>query len=237
MTEHATRRDLSQASLEAWRLSTFGTNVPAEAQSLLDGATETTLSTGQMAHHRSRDVAPALFIVSTGMIRISGAYGDRRVTVGYRSTGDTLGIASVVAPRALNERTRLFAEAVTDCTLLQLQPETLKSLVATSAAVRDLVFDELGASYVEVVELLAEGFFLSIRQRVARCVLDLAIRDDGKQLKVVATHQEIADTIGSVRQVVSRTISSFCTEGLLVRDDPGYILKRPSELHRLVYAE
>jgi CRP-like cAMP-binding protein len=58
--------------------------------------------------------------------------------------------------------------------------------------------------------------FLPVQARVARHLIDLAsLQDD--VLVVTAGHQEIADAIGSVREVVSRALGEMRDEGLITR--------------------
>jgi CRP-like cAMP-binding protein len=72
-----------------------------------------------------------------------------------------------------------------------------------------------------------------MRQRVARHLLDLAVRES-EGLVVYASHQNIADAIGSVREVVSRVLRELRADGLVDRAGERIILRRPTELHRLV---
>ena len=72
---------------------------------------------------------------------------------------------------------------------------------------------------------------MQVRQRVARHLLDLAVREDGV-LVVRATQQDLADAIGSVREVVSRAVMGFREQGLLARSSEGLVVLDPAGLHR-----
>ena len=68
----------------------------------------------------------------------------------------------------------------------------------------------------ETLEALAGNTFGSLRQQIARHLLDLAAsRQQGRGLVVNVTQQELADAVGSVRPVVARIIRDFRTEGLI----------------------
>ena len=48
---------------------------------------------------------------------------------------------------------------------------------------------------------------------------------------VIATQQEIADAVASVRPVVARIIRDFRTEGIITTSSDGVIVLKPAELH------
>jgi CRP-like cAMP-binding protein len=58
--------------------------------------------------------------------------------------------------------------------------------------------------------------FLPVQARVARHLIHLAVLQSDV-LVVTAGHQEIADAIGSVREVVSRAMGWMREEGLIAR--------------------
>ena len=64
--------------------------------------------------------------------------------------------------------------------------------------------------------MLTDDMFLSVRARVARHLIDLAVMEDGV-LTVSVGHQEIADAIGSVREVVTRAMLDMRDGGLVTR--------------------
>jgi CRP/FNR family transcriptional regulator len=84
----------------------------------------------------------------------------------------------------------------------------------------------------ETLEALAGNAFGSLRQRLARHLLDLAAaRQQGRGLLVKATQQELADAVGSVRPVVARIIRDLRAEGLITTSSDGIIILKPAELH------
>jgi CRP/FNR family transcriptional regulator len=78
--------------------------------------------------------------------------------------------------------------------------------------------------------MACNNVFLSVRQRVARHLLDLAVQEQPAGLVVHASHQDIADAIGSVREVVSRVIRELRTEGLVTRSGDTIVLPNPAGL-------
>ena len=65
---------------------------------------------------------------------------------------------------------------------------------------------------VGIVESVSFG---SIRQRLARTILELSLAEGVNPFPFALTHQELASRLGPVRDVVSRNLSRFQAEGLL----------------------
>ncbi len=64
--------------------------------------------------------------------------------------------------------------------------------------------------------------------------LDLAVDEQQDQLLVVrANHQELADAVGSVREVVARTLAGFRTAGYVATQTDGIRLLDPYALAHL----
>jgi CRP/FNR family transcriptional regulator len=76
----------------------------------------------------------------------------------------------------------------------------------------------------DVLEELAGNTFASVRQRVARHLLDLAASRPAAsdQLTVSVSQQDLANSVGSVREVVARVLADLRTEHL-VSTSPGRV--------------
>ncbi len=86
----------------------------------------------------------------------------------------------------------------------RLHPEVpLKVLAVTGQRLRNLV---------HVVESVTFG---SVRQRLARALLEFGDQTGAESFTLPVTHEEMAFRLGTVREVVSRNLSRFQAEGLL----------------------
>jgi len=96
--------------------------------------------------------------------------------------------------------------AETDVEFLVVKPADFQALVATDEAFRNHVFAMFGerlATLMSVVEAIA---YYKLDQRLAALLL-------AKGDPVKATHQSLADELGSVREIVSRLLRSFEDRG------------------------
>ncbi len=95
-----------------------------------------------------------------------------------------------------------------------------------------LLAQEVTRRLYDALEMLAGNTFGSLRQRVARHLLDLAAsRQQGRGLVVKVTQQEVADAVGSVRPVVARIIRDLRGEGIITTSSDGIVILKPAELH------
>lgn len=79
----------------------------------------------------------------------------------------------------------------------------LKVLAVAGSRLRQLV---------GVVEAVTFG---SVRQRLARTLLDFGRQAGAASFPLAETHQELASRLGTVREVISRNLSRFQAEGLI----------------------
>ncbi len=73
----------------------------------------------------------------------------------------------------------------------------------------------MGKRLRQLVMLVQAVTFGSVRQRLARQLLDWQAEAGGSELALPSSHEELAMRLGTVREVVSRNLSRFQAEGLL----------------------
>ncbi len=93
-------------------------------------------------------------------------------------------------------------------TTLMLLPRPLFNDLLAQAAFRDFVFTLFSERIVELMQLVEEVAFHKLDQRLANLLLG-----KGRQLRT--THQQLADELGSVREMVSRLLKGFAEQGLV----------------------
>lgn len=98
--------------------------------------------------------------------------------------------------------------AETAVTLIALPRQLFDRLLDEHAAFRRHVFDLFSARLSELMLLIEEVAFRRLDQRLAALLL-------ARGPSVHATHQAIADELGSVREMVSRLLGHFADRGLV----------------------
>lgn len=235
------------AVARAWQDSIMASFPAHVIEALLEDACEATVKTGEIFYRRVENrETPIVALIADGLVRtfIEGVNG-RRVTISYASSGEIFGapatvaeLGEVVSSRAwgrTNGRNGVYGEALRDTLMLTLSPIQFQVFAQTEVSVASALAVSLAYGAVQTEQILADGLFQSVRARVARHLMDLAVRRDG-ELIVTASHQEIADAVGSVREVVSRTLVGMRQEGLVCRLDRETLLLDPARLHAIAAA-
>ena len=99
--------------------------------------------------------------------------------------------------------------AETPLQMLILPTALFETLIADYAPFRDFVFHLLADRIAELMQLVEEVAFHRLDQRLAKLLL-------GKPEPIQATHQALAEELGSVREIVSRLLKGFAAQGLVV---------------------
>jgi CRP/FNR family transcriptional regulator len=96
--------------------------------------------------------------------------------------------------------------AETDVELLIIPPADFHALIASDAAFRNHVFSLFGERLATLLSLVEAIAYQKLDQRLASLLL-------AKGETVQATHQALADELGSVREIVSRLLRTFEDKG------------------------
>ncbi len=96
--------------------------------------------------------------------------------------------------------------AETDVEVLVIPPADFQALIASDAAFRGHVFGLFGERLATVLSLVEAIAYQKLDQRLAALLV-------AKEDPVNATHQALADELGSVREIVSRLLRSFEDRG------------------------
>ena len=141
----------------------------------------------------------------------------RRLTVRYARVG-------AVVASLTSERAALSVQAMSDCSLLEVELTTLQRAITVDGRVGLVLIGEVGQRLADTYATLASNTFGSMRERVARHVLDLSVQGaEGQGLRALVTQQGLADSVGTVREVVARVLRDMRLEGL-VETKPGHIV-------------
>ncbi|MEW5783260.1 MAG: Crp/Fnr family transcriptional regulator [Pseudomonadota bacterium] len=93
-------------------------------------------------------------------------------------------------------------------TRLALLPRPMFDELLETPSFRDFVFALFAERIADLMQLIEEVAFRKLDQRLANLLLG-----KGRQLNV--THQQLADELGSVREMVSRLLKGFADQGLV----------------------
>lgn len=135
----------------------------------------------------------------------------RQLTIRYPRRG------AIVGKRfdPCGDHAPVSVQAVTSCTVLELDAEELRRLVETDVTIGRVFVSELAGRLMDMYAAVADVAFGSMRQRIVRHLLAMA--DDGTEERrlVRVTQQQLADGVGTKREVVARMLAALRAEGLI----------------------
>jgi CRP/FNR family transcriptional regulator, cyclic AMP receptor protein len=110
--------------------------------------------------------------------------------------------------------------AVDDTTLLFVSKHDFQSLCLAHPQVALKVLRVVGARLRRLVGIIEELSFTTVRHRLAAFLVRLARASgerspDGIEITLPANNQELASQIGTVRELISRNLSRFQSEGMI----------------------
>lgn len=163
------------------------------------------------------------FVVE-GSVRVSKCAPSGRELPLYRvGPGETC----IISSSCLLGHEDYNARGVTEAdTLLMLLPKPVFDEMMGERPFRDFIFHLFAERIADLMQLIEEVAFRKLDQRLAALLL-------GKGRLLHVTHQQLADELGSVREIVSRLLKGFADQGLVRLGREQIELLDPAGLRRL----
>lgn len=180
---------------------------------LIGGSPVRDISAGRTIHDEGDQ--PFVELVVSGLIRAYiGAPNGRTMTIRYCRPGSLMGTGTAFNASSPMARGNLIA--LVDSRLLALQPAALRRLADRDIRVTRALLAETSARVADYINELRWSAFASLRQRLARHLLDLAAeRQTGPEMVAHANQEELAAAVGTVREIVVRILRDMRAEGLV----------------------
>ncbi len=172
-------------------------------------------------------------LVITGVIRVFVTAPDgRTMTIRYCRSGELLGAMSLFADGFAEPATK---QALVDTQLVRMSPAKVRALSQRDLRVARALLVELSERAHSFVNEIPGTAFATVRQRVARQLLDLASTQQvnggpNGELAVRITQQELAAAVGTVREVVVRTLRQLRDGGVVRTERDRIVLLDPAKL-------
>jgi len=229
---------VSRLAREAWDMTVLSSVPKSVTAPILEHAVETRVKAGETLYRGARHAETALLgVVVDGLLRFYLHSPDgRSMTVRYAARGELVGVRGLALAHGPSPSTSpyggasLNGDALQDSVLLLLPRAEVVAVARRHPELAWALSREIAEQAMQDQEMMATNVFSPIQARVARHLLMLA-RRDGDELVFRASHQEIADSIGSVREVVSRALCRFQYKALVERRGRCLILRDPARLH------
>lgn len=205
----------------------------ANRRQVLQGSARAEYSPGAIAY--SPDAPMRAYILDRGLARAyMGTDDGRQATAAFFHTNELIGGTTIVS-----RPPRILVQVVVKSTLTSLDVPNLRKLMSTENEITAAVAAHLAALVRNSFRLILVRSLGSIRERLAYDLLDRACRSQLEfgRLECKATQAELADSIGSAREVIGRTLGRLREEGIVETATPGIVrIIEPLRLARIVRA-
>jgi len=158
------------------------------------------------------DACKNLMIVLEGQVKVyRPAINGRSLVLYYVEENDS---CILTASCALNQKPfPAFAETVSDVTVLLIPIKDVNQLLETKPLWQKYIFNLLSERMMTLIELVNSVAFDTLESRLAHRIIAKS-HQQGSNILII-THQEIADELASSREVISRLLKKFESDGLI----------------------
>ncbi|MCA9239423.1 MAG: Crp/Fnr family transcriptional regulator [Planctomycetales bacterium] len=182
------------------------------------------------------DGAESVFLLTEGLAKLSHLTGDGRESIlAFIEPGELFGELALFDDRKPEE----YVETVERCTVVAMPAEEVRRLVNEHADLAVGVTRLVGLRRQRIERRLRNLLFRSNRERLIHLLLDLSEQfgvqtNDGVQLRVRLSHQDIASLIGSTRESVTVLLGELKSAGEIGGGRRRVVLTKPCQLAKSV---
>jgi CRP/FNR family cyclic AMP-dependent transcriptional regulator len=203
-------------------------SLPQELIAELTGGARTIHMPARSTSYHGGEDSPHLELVMTGLVRVQVSAADgRTMTVRYGRAGALLGVATLYA----NISRPFGIQAVSDSELLSLRPAIVRDVANRDPRVAGALLSETSQRVMSFVAEFSGHAFANVRQRISRHLLDLAsdVQRPGELIAPIS-QQELADAVGTAREVVVRELRQLREDGAVQTGRDGIVIRDPERL-------
>ena len=170
-----------------------------------------TAEKGTILHNGSMDCT-GLLLIQSGQLRAYILSDEGREITIYRLFDRDLCLLSASCiMRSIQFDVTIEAEK--DTRFWLIPSDVYKELMVASAPVANFTGEVMAARFSEVMWLIEQIIWKSLDKRLAAFLLEEAVLDKTDSLKI--THERIANHLGTAREVVTRMLRYFQSEGMV----------------------
>lgn len=178
-----------------------------------------------------------VFVLCSGKVKLTTSSSEgRTLIVRLAEPGEVLGASAVLLQRSYE----ISAETIEPCQVNFIRTEEFMAWIQNDRDAMMSVARQLSGDYYAAQrEIRSFGLAQTTSEKLARLVLDWCDEsgertDKGIRLKVLLTHEEIAQMIGTTRETVTRLLTSLRTKKVIEVKGSTVNVVRPDALEAMV---
>lgn len=181
--------------------------------------------------------ARGVFVLCSGKVKLTTSSTEgRTLIVRIAERGEVLGASAVLLQKAYE----ISAETLEPCQINFIRHEEFMGWIQNDREAMMSVAKQLSVDYYAAQrEIRSFGLAQTTSEKLARLVLDWCDEsgektDKGIRLKVLLTHEEIAQMIGTTRETVTRLLTVLRTKKVIDVKGSTFNVVRPDALEAMV---
>ncbi|HIV22511.1 MAG TPA: Crp/Fnr family transcriptional regulator [Candidatus Merdiplasma excrementigallinarum] len=182
-----------------------------QQEALVSGARRQVLKKGTVIHRDTEDCA-GLLLLEEGQLRAYMLSEEgREITVYRLLEGDICLFSASCMIRSL--QSDIVIEAERDSRMWVISPGVYRKLMDESALIANYTNEIMASRLTDVMWLMEQVMWKSLDRRLASFLLEEADLEGSGSLKI--THEMISNHLGTAREVVTRMLRYFQSEGMV----------------------
>lgn len=159
-----------------------------------------------------------LILTGTLTVHVVDQVDDCELTISHLVPMDLFGLFEQPVEAGLNA-IDLFAQAKTNCTVIEIMKSDLLAIGASSPGVLMTVCSELSRLLLDIIKKVGQFAFYGVRGRVSSALMDLCALPEASThsqgVVLINTRTEIASMAGCTREMVGRILKELSAEGVI----------------------
>lgn len=193
------------------KLSFWNQLTPSEQNLILDYTMPLTYKQGTTIHGGNKDCV-GVVLVKSGTLRTYLLSEDGKEVTLYRlSSGETCILSASCLLKNITFDVHIDAESDTE--ILLINSSIFSQITSQNIYVENFSYKVAAERFSDVIWAMEQILFMSFDKRLAIFLLDEASKTNSDT--ILLTHEQIAKYMGSAREVVSRMLKYFASEGLV----------------------
>ena len=200
-----------------------------ERRALAEAAARRSAGAGAMIHGGGAECTGLLLVLSGQLRAFITSEEGREITIYRLFPGDICLLSASCVISSMQFELAVQAEKPTEFMLIP--PDAYKRAVNSSAPLANYTSRVMAERLSDVMWLMEQVMWKSMDRRLATFLLEEAALEGSDELKL--THERIANHLGSAREVITRLLRYFQSEGLVKLGRGAVVLTDRERLYAL----